>query len=167
MSGERSCGSCRSEQRADRLTVGAHPRPLPGGPRLQVCTGRRPLPLGWPPTRAGLTLLRVRSPSGTSIRQGARRQCAGDNLFAAWIASPTRAGGAVLSKSVSSVPPTLWSLLFPILNGRMKVVVLASDSVETLPHPGTPTAGQRRKRRRQSMGGAVVRDSRAWGVGVG
>lgn len=66
-----------------------------------------------------------------------------------------------------SSSPTLWSLLFPILNGRMKVVVLASDSVETLPHPGTPTAGQRRKRRRQSMGGVVVRDSRAWGVGVG
>lgn len=115
MSSERSCGCSGSEQRADRLAVGAHPRPLPGGPRLQVCTGRRPLPLGWPPTRAGLTLVRVRSPSGTSIRQGARRQCARDNLFAAWIAFPHAPVG--LSSRCPSVPSAphavVPSLLYP------------------------------------------------------
>lgn len=73
MSSERGRGSRRSEPRADGLAVGAHPRPLPGGSRLPACTGRRPLPLGRPPTRARLTPLRVRSPSGTSVRQGARR----------------------------------------------------------------------------------------------
>lgn len=46
MSSEQSCGSSQSEQRAEGLAIGAHPRPLPGGPRLQVCTSRRPLPLG-------------------------------------------------------------------------------------------------------------------------
>lgn len=97
-------GSSRSEQGADRLAVGAHPRPLPGGPRLQVCTGRRPLPLGWPPTRASLTLLRVRSPSGSSIRQGARRQCAGGQPVCSLACLPPRARGAVLSMSVRPLP---------------------------------------------------------------
>lgn len=103
MSGERSCGSSRSEQRADRLTVGAHPRPLPGGPRLQVYTGRRPLPLGWPPTRAGLTLLRVRSPSRTSIRQGARRQ--GQPVCSLNCLPPTRRWACPLDVRQSPLPP--------------------------------------------------------------
>ena len=81
MGSERGRGSRPSEPRADGLAVGAHPRPLPAGSRLRTCTGRRPLPLGRPPTRARLTPLRVRSPSGTSVRQGARRPvCFGDKL---------------------------------------------------------------------------------------
>lgn len=84
MGSERGRGSRPSEARADGLAVGAHPRPLPGGSRLRTCTGRRPLPLGRPPTRARLSPLRVRSPSGTSVRQGAQRPvCCGDKLLGA------------------------------------------------------------------------------------
>lgn len=66
MGSERGLGSRPSEPKADGLAVGAHPRPLPGGSRLRACTGRRPLPLGRPPTRA-------RPPASLLLASGARR----------------------------------------------------------------------------------------------
>lgn len=149
MGSERGRGSRPSEARADGLAVGAHPRPLPGGSRLRACTGRRPLPLGRPPTRARLTPLRVRSPSGTSVRQGARRQCAKGRVCREPSRFATTGCGAVPSTSPWA---RLASSLSPLLSRGRKAVILGSDSGETPPALEPPTAGQGRIRGRLGVG---------------
>jgi hypothetical protein len=96
MGSERGRGSRPSEQRGDGLAVGAHPPPPAWWPP--------PPGLHWPPTPPLGTPSHARSPhfssrpSGISIRQGARRQCAWGKPSRSPNCLATR-GGAVPSTS--------------------------------------------------------------------